>query len=197
MGAVFTKTYREPQIDRAEVMRYVGMPANALLALVDECEAELGPVIGKVSYVRVPVAVDGDGVDLGFAAVSSRDLAARLENCGEAVVFAATAGSVFDRMIAKYSRVSPAKALVFQALGTEYAEKICDLFSADGATEAAERGLRPARRFSPGFGDLALDLQRDIFKTIDPLRIGLTLNDSLIMSPSKSVTAIIGLIKAE
>ena len=49
-------------------------------------------------------------------------------------------------------------------------------------------------RFSPGYGDLPLSLQRDIFRVLDcPRKIGLTLNESLLMSPSKSVTAIVGL----
>ena len=49
-------------------------------------------------------------------------------------------------------------------------------------------------RFSPGYGDLSLEMQRDIFRVLDcPRKIGLTLNESLLMSPSKSVTAIIGI----
>ena len=48
--------------------------------------------------------------------------------------------------------------------------------------------------FSPGYGDLPLDLQREIFAALDcPKRIGVSLNESLLMSPSKSVSAIIGL----
>lgn len=58
--------------------------------------------------------------------------------------------------------------------------------------QAAGGDTRP--RFSPGYGDLPLALQRDIFHALDCARkIGLTLNDSLMMSPAKSVTAIIGI----
>ncbi len=53
-------------------------------------------------------------------------------------------------------------------------------------------GQRP--RFSPGYGDLTLLAQKDIFAVLDcGKRIGLTLNDSLLMSPSKSVTAFVGI----
>ena len=55
-----------------------------------------------------------------------------------------------------------------------------------------EKHLRP--RFSAGYGDLSLSVQKDIFSVLDCARkIGLTLNDSLIMSPSKSVTAVVGI----
>ena len=57
-------------------------------------------------------------------------------------------------------------------------------------------GLEP--RFSPGYGDLPLSAQKNIFAVLDPeRRIGLTLNSSLLMSPSKSVTAFVGLGNTE
>ena len=53
-------------------------------------------------------------------------------------------------------------------------------------------------RFSPGYGDFDIVYQKDIFAILDcPKRIGLTLNSSLMMSPSKSVTAIIGFKREE
>ena len=49
-------------------------------------------------------------------------------------------------------------------------------------------------RFSPGYGDVPLEIQKDIVMLLDcAKRIGVSLNDSLLMSPSKSVTAFIGL----
>ena len=55
---------------------------------------------------------------------------------------------------------------------------------------AAEKSIAP--RFSPGYGDFPLDCQKDIFAALDCGSIGLTLNDNLFMTPSKSVTAVIG-----
>ena len=61
-----------------------------------------------------------------------------------------------------------------------------DYAAADGET------LRP--RYSPGYGDLPLAFQQDLFRALDcERRLGLTLTDSLLMVPSKSVTAIIGM----
>ena len=82
----------------------------------------------------------------------------------------------------------------FQAIGAERVEALCDAFCADVKRRAAEEGLCPRPRFSPGYGDVPLELQRDIFRVLDcPRKIGLTLNGSLLMTPSKSVTAVIGL----
>lgn len=57
-----------------------------------------------------------------------------------------------------------------------------------------ELDVRLKPRFSAGYGDLPLEVQKDIFRVLDcPRKIGLTLNDSLLMSPTKSVTAIVGI----
>ncbi|MBQ5601557.1 MAG: Vitamin B12 dependent methionine synthase activation subunit, partial [Clostridia bacterium] len=74
-------------------------------------------------------------------------------------------------------------------------EALCDAFCADIKKEY-NTGLEP--RFSPGYGDLPLSAQKNIFAVLDPeRRIGLTLNSSLLMSPSKSVTAFVGLVSTE
>ena len=99
-------------------------------------------------------------------------------------------------MIFKYSVLSPSTALLLEALGNERIEALCDVFNEDIRQLKLLRGesLRP--RFSAGYGDLPLEYQKKIFDILDPpLSIGLTLNNSYLMSPSKSVTALIGVEK--
>ena len=105
-------------------------------------------------------------------------------------------GLGIDRLINKYGRITPSRAVCLQAIGAERIEALCDEFCKDIAQKYAEscRKLRP--RFSPGYGDLPLSLQRDILNLLSSeKRIGLTLNESLLMSPTKSVTAIVGIYK--
>ncbi len=81
----------------------------------------------------------------------------------------------------------------FSSLGCASAESVLGVCAARAAAEG--RALRP--RFSPGYGDLAIDAQKDIFALLDCERqIGLTLGDSLLMSPGKSVTAFAGIPRA-
>ncbi|MFH1729303.1 MAG: vitamin B12 dependent-methionine synthase activation domain-containing protein [Pseudomonadota bacterium] len=47
------------------------------------------------------------------------------------------------------------------------------------------------KRFSPGYGDFALNNQREIFKLLNPSQIGVFLNDNMIMVPEKSVSGLI------
>lgn len=190
---VYKKSYNAPEVNRKEVMRYAGIKedvdeASALLdRLLPEAEDALSY---KLIYSRSKISVEGDIVDLGFVKTASHSLALCLKDCDEAVVFCATVGVAIDRLIARYSSVSPASAVMLQALGSERVESLCDRFCDELAMDTG-RELRP--RFSPGYGDLSLELQRDIFALLDPREIGVSLCDNLFMTPSKSVTAIIGL----
>ncbi len=134
-------------------------------------------------------------LDLGFLQTDSQGLCRNLQGCDKVILFAATVGLVPDRLIAKYGRLSPTKALCMQAIGAERIESLCDAFCDELAADYAAEGYQTRPRFSPGYGDFPLDAQKAFFRALDcPRKIGLSLNDSLLMSPSKSVTALIGLL---
>ena len=194
---VYTKTYDAPIYDKREIYRYAGVsaPNGETERLLEECLNELGDKLTyKVCYRELPVSVNDGVIDLGFAKTDSRSLLKALDGCDSIVLFAASIGVGMDRLIARYSSLSPAKALLFQAIGTEQIESLCDVFQSDIASVKAESGKNVRPRFSPGYGDLPLELQRDVFNALDcKKRIGLALCESLLMTPSKSVTAIIGI----
>ena len=196
---VCIKAYNAPEIDKKEVLRYakVGVGTIECNALLDECIADVADKLSyKVCYIRLPINICGEEIDLGFTRVHSRSLALCLDCCSEIILFCATVGSGIDRLVAKYSLTTPSRAVMLQALGSERVEALCDAFCADIAAEEAERGCKTKPRFSPGYGDLPLELQRDIFTLLDPAKnIGVTLGADLFMSPIKSVTAIIGIKK--
>ena len=139
--------------------------------------------------MQLPCSVTEKDCDFGLFSVASRDLAKNLQGCNSVILFATTLGVETDRLIARYQLLSPAKAMLLQALGAERIENGCDAFCA--LMKAKGLQLRP--RFSPGYGDVALSVQKDFFRVLQCERLlGLYLNDSLLMSPSKSVTAFIG-----
>ena len=192
---VSTKEYPLPPVDLREVLRYSGCGDRApdVEVLARECIAEAEGIFSpKVCHAEFNVKITEIGIDFGVFETSSHDLAKNLDDCTSAVIFCATIGHEIDRLIKKYGVVSPAKAVIFQGLGAERIETLCDLFCADLKSAGSE--IRP--RFSPGYGDLPLEIQKDIFRALDcPRRIGATLNQSLLISPTKSVSAIVGLKK--
>lgn len=185
------KTYKNPPLDEKEILRYAGsseksLPIEALNAVNTLPESTVGRVVFDIFEIKSM----GDIMDLTFTKTASQNLKKNLDGCKKIVLFAATAGIEFDRLIKKFERVSPVKALWYQSIGSAYVESVCNIFC-----EETEKEFGKTRhRVSPGYGDIPLEMQRDIFSALEcEKNIGVTLNESLFMTPSKSVTAIIGI----
>ncbi len=182
-----------------EIARYMKADAtnNETKTLIDKCIQECDKQISaKILYKEFKISCTDSLLDLGFATTQSKDIKKLLLNngCTSIILFAATLGIGIDRLLLKYSRTSPATALCIQAIGTERVEALCNAFSLEMKEKHASLGCSLTPRFSPGYGDLPLSLQRDVFAALEcEKHLGLTLNDSLLMSPTKSVTAIIGI----
>lgn len=188
--------YSRAPVNFSEVLRYSGAKSwdENLKTLIESCVSECeraNAVNYAVCFAVSPVSINGDTSDFSAFKLKSKNLANALRGAKSALIFACTIGMGIDRLIKKYSEINPARALVFQALGAERVETFTDVFLAD---YEKTYGVRLSPRFSAGYGDLSLAAQKDIFNLLAPQkRIGLTLNDSLLMSPSKSVTAISGI----
>ncbi len=188
-------------IDRAETLRYMRMgaarPDDVLTARLARVEHAVLAAARPVAYWRLEKVAFGampDDVRIGPLAVRSHALAHVVRGCPHAFLFCATLGAAVDALLRRYSQTSGADALMAQAAATAALESYCD----DDCTtrllaEPAVTGERLRMRFSPGYGDLALETQRPLLQILDSARrAGILLTDTLLMMPSKSVSAIIG-----
>ena len=190
---ITVKEFDSPPVDKREIKRYLGIGEadEKTEELIDSCLDMMRGLSYRVAFSEYGIKRDGDLLDLGFARVKSRGLAKNLDGCESILLFAATVGREIDRLIARYERTEPSRAVCLQAIGSERVEALCDLFC-DGLK--AEREIKP--RFSPGYGDLDLSLQKDISDALALEKtLGITLSEGLLMTPSKSVTAIVGIKK--
>ena len=194
MITVIQKSYKNLTLNQKEILRYMGVKTvdAETQKLVNECVAEFcDNAVYRVCYTEIPVEQLNDGLNLGGFKVISKDLVISLKGCKRVVIFAATVGIGVDRLINKYTRISPARAVVLDAVGSEGIEALCNCFCDELKVNFG--ALRP--RFSAGYGDLPIEVQAEIFLLLQcGKNIGLTLNDSYIMSPSKSVTAFVGIL---
>ncbi len=195
IGVILKKDVKLTAFSDREILRYAGIKGDAsfLVSLIEECKAEIEGIIkSTVVYRIVPFSKNDELCDFSFCSVKSKHLSKAMEGASFAVVMAATLGIDVDRLIHKYSRISAAKAHIVSAVAAERIEALCDAFCREIDNQLASEGLITDFRFSPGYGDLSLDFQKKIFSVLEPSKhIGLTLNESLIMSPSKSVSAIV------
>lgn len=114
----------------------------------------------------------------------------QLANCDAFWLFSATTGAEIDRRIARLSLTAPARAAVLDAAAGAFVEALCDALT-DELQKQTPNGVF-ARRFSPGYGAFPLTAQKTVFELLELSRIGAGLNDSLLLSPAKTVTAVIG-----
>ncbi len=192
------RSFDEPDFVRREILRYAmcgGCDDEKMLSFMEDCIDEckkFAQFSYRVSYCVVPiVSLDEESgeIDMDVLKITSRSLAGNLAGCKEAIVFAATVGPGIDRLIRKYTKLDPVKALFMQAIGAERVETICNRFC-----DSYPQKLRP--RFSPGFGDLALSVQPDVLSITNARKnLSITLDEGFLMSPSKSVTAFVGIEK--
>lgn len=198
MNIVEVNSFSAPEWNRREIKRYARIrgAGEGFEKLIDECIREAEPVLSyRVCYSSLPVEREGELLTFGTISTRSKTIRKAIGDENSVVIFAATVGAPFDLLIRRYSKLSPAKALVLQAIGAERVESLCDLFCKKYTdVDLFDGGLCLLPRVSPGYGDIPLEMQREIFAMLDCQRkIGLTLDESLLMSPSKSVTAICGI----
>lgn len=193
MESIFVKEYCAPPVDRREILRYMGVinATDNVNSLVESCLNEISPLLSyRVCALISEIRIIRETIKYSGMEIYSSSLASNLAGCDKAVIFSATIGIGIDRCISKYSRISPSRAYCIQAIGTERIECLCDVFNHEIKTKFGDTALR----FSPGYGDLEISIQKDILRLLNSHKnIGLTVTESMMMSPSKSVTAFIGI----
>lgn len=187
-----------------ETYRYLGGNGreitDAVEALVEDCLLELEKAASPKHIIReFPVRLlENNEIDFKCFHTESNNLTRNLADCHLVLLFAATLGSEVDVLLRKYSKIQMSKAVILQAAAAAMIEEYCDCVNEVIRREYEQKALYLRPRFSPGYGDFSLECQRPIGAALEmSKRVGITLTDSLLMMPSKSVTAVIGISKKE
>lgn len=201
-------------VDKREIYRYLGyqgrVPDENVLREVDRCLEELREAVTPrfvyrqypierffTDNIEKPFLDEKPGTELLSIAgmkIQSRSLCRNLRDCKSAYLMAATLGIGPDRLIARASVAKMSRAVILQAAAAAMIEAWCDEVNQKIIKEAEDQGLYCRPRFSPGYGDFSLEYQKDFAQILRIQKeIGVSLTQSLLMMPSKSVTAVIGL----
>lgn len=177
-------------IERAQICRYLrlyGRKPDA--ALSERIDAMLAAAAAAIRPVRTWLRLD----DVSrFDLRGSASLAKHIDGCHALYLVCGTIGALFDALQRRTAAKSAADAFILQAIGAAGVEAWMDRVE-----DELRAGLAPGEclgeRYSPGYGDYPLEAQRDILSMLDaPRTVGVALTDSLLMVPSKSVSAVIG-----
>ena len=183
----------EIEIDQRELALRLGTDRKFDNDLLEMCKKRLKDVLSyKCTYIRTDVSFYSE-YTIGFDSVitDSKSLWKNLSPCSEIFIIASTAGIGVDRLLSRLKIASLAEYYMTDALASAAIESFmdyaCNIISAD---------VSCVPRFSPGYGDLSLNLQPSILERLNArTMLGITLDSSLLMTPAKSITAIMGIRK--
>lgn len=161
----------------------------------------LEPVLQEVIMPKVTWRVfscqkeeDGIALEPGHLVLPGNLAKSMLRDCQQVIVAAASLGHGFDRQTSLYEAGNePARALLWDAAGSVWIEKVMDELETVLKARPEFENRFFTDRFSCGYGDLPLALQKEIGALLNlPLRCGIQVLDSCMMAPTKSITAFIG-----
>ena len=186
---------RPTGINRQETLKYLGYPGGPLpedvLEQLETAEREiLRCAVPRVIWRLFDRGDDGVLAGTGFTP-AGEDIREFLKDCDQVILMAATLGMEVENLLRRTQARDMALALILDATASAAIENVCDNLCADLAEAFAPRYLTD--RFSPGYGDLPISQQGELFRLLDiSRRIGINLSESGLMVPQKSVTALIG-----
>lgn len=178
-------------IDREEWLKFLhikGEPDRSTADSMEEAEALLlAAAVPRGIWRAVPrsrIPVQGISIEK------------HLEGCDQAAVMAVTIGARIDQLITRTQITSMKMAVMLDSGASVLAEQVTERAEEILRAELAQKlpGTYATSRFSPGYGDYPLSVQRQILACVDAQRkIGITLTSAGMMIPHKSVTAVLGL----
>ena len=198
------------RINRAEMLRYLGYSGQEIAGELAErieriaqmCEGALAPRGAVRCFCVVPAPDAPDGVpSIGLAGTTVRlrgkSAFLHLKDARFCAVLACTLGAESERRLHALAATDPLGAALFDAACSAYVEAGVSALEAEVRARAEDEGYTINWRFSPGYGDLSLDVQPDLLAALDAVRgLGITCTSSHMLAPSKSVTAFVGLFDA-
>ena len=179
-------------IDIAQAARYFGTRGEAdaaTLRLLEQCSVPL-----LAAAMPRAVWLEADVTALTEAGLlQGEDVMRHLKGCSRAILLAVTLGAGVDAQIRRAGVGDIAASVASDALGSALAEQAADCAEGKLRQEAAKEGKYLTGRFSPGYGDWPITVQPRVAAVLDTARrAGICVTDSNLMTPRKSITALLG-----
>ena len=178
-------------INRRELLSYLGYKGQEISQELEDKISQAISICEKLATPRSVVKrykVDKETKSIVGTTLKlpGEDIWKHIEGCGEVYLLCGTIGFGPEKEIAKNFVKDKTLAIILDAAATSAIESYLD------ELETTLDGVKTTR-YSCGYGDLDIKIQKDICAVLDTFRkIGVFVNEAYMLSPQKSVTAIIG-----
>ena len=190
------------KIDPRETRRYAGLIKAKNFdekLIADACEDAL--LLAAPRGIWQVYDYDCKGQEIASSPpckIIGKKIGEHLARCDKVVLLSATVGEEIEEAVTRRFREGEyASSLLLDAAATTAVEQLADAMEKAIAPKAAAKGYAMRWRFSPGYGDWPLEQQPDILRLSGGEKIGVSLSESLMLIPRKSITAVIGLYQKD
>lgn len=182
-------------------------PNTTVLSEADQCRLDEGIRLGfslcqnQGVWTRMGlVRWEREGIELeNGLVIHSKDLARWLNRSDQVVLMAATAGmGITHRISAEIAQGKAALGVILDAVASEVADACLDyMVTLINKTLRKEGRHLTKHRYSPGYGDLPLEYQKELFRLLQLDKLGVAITEHCLLVPEKSVIAISGIERIE
>ncbi len=183
------------EVDKNLVKKYLNFKGidNAFDDFIDEVFLE----VKSISNPKKLCVLSDVSKENGFYKLNklglllkSEDINSLFTDCESIATMVVTLGLAVDKKIALYAKTDMTRSLVMDAVASVYVESLLDKLEEEVCTQT---NLNKTMRFSPGYGDLDIAIQKDLIKAVGADKyLGIMVNSNNLMVPLKSITAFIG-----
>lgn len=156
----------------------------------DIIESTASPHIMWKKFPIIPVK-DGCAIQNEAHRVASRKFSRILLGCDKAVLCAATLGRDLDEEL-KRDDLRMYERVILDQVASDVMEAVMELGQVK-IQGACKPGKSLTKRYSPGYCDWSVEGQQMLFSLLPSQVLGIKLSSSNLMSPRKSVTALLGI----
>lgn len=186
------------KMDYDEALRYLGYkniePDDHTRELLLLCEKDFLDAC-KANYVYKVFELAGMTVGGCDFELEGEDIKRHLDGCTKVVFLCVTLGNEVDALIRKKQITALSEAVIIDSVASSVVEQACD--EAENIIMKEFEGYEKTHRYGLGYGDFPLSGQKKFLATLDALkRVGVSVTDSDMLTPTKSVTCVIGLKEA-
>ena len=183
-------------INVKEALRYLGYgnnePDERTKELLPICSKELLDSISPQYVYRVFDLTDNYKIEGADFELKGDSIKKHLSGCKKVIMMCATLSSGADLLIRKKQLLDMAQAVIVDSMASAAIEQVCD--EVEMIIKKQYSDYEFTWRFGPGYGDFPIELQDNFLNVLNaPKLIGVCTNGSSILTPTKSVTCIIGM----